>query len=92
MVNNNPKTSNIKKTTEKYRYVTMLHAKEVAGLEADIENGKQMLKNKLVIDDAQAKLLIKVATKQLAVAKAAQRLDMQENIAAYKRGEIEKFW
>lgn len=92
MVKNDPKTSNIKKTTEKYRLITAELTKQSIRIKHDIEVAREMLKNKITSDDAQAKNMLTSGLANKIVNDRALAIDRKENQAAYERGEILKFW
>jgi len=90
MVQNTP--AQRAKATIRYKLITDTIKKGLARLEADLAYGKALLKNSTTRDDAEARNIIKATTSDIAKTKRAVAIDQQENEAAVRRGEINKFW
>lgn len=90
MVKNTP--AQREKQTEFYAYATKLMREHKARLEGEIQFARKMLADKVIGNDPYAKNLLKGAIIQLGIVNKQIQNDIQENVAAFNRGEINKFW
>lgn len=92
MANNSDKSGNKTRTTAKYKQITDLLKDGLLRLEADKKYFEVLTKSKDPRTKKQGDLGVKVTTTQIQRQKAAIANDQAENEAAFRRGEIFKFW
>lgn len=92
MVNNSDKSGNKTRTTNKYSVITSTIK---SGLERLLEDQAYFRQQSKSSDPRIAKNGangLKATTIQIQRQKSAIKIDHAENLAAYRRGEIYKFW
>ena len=92
MVKNSNISGNVTSTTAKYKLVTDTLMSGFLRLQADREYFRVLLRSKNPNEVKQGRNGVTATNIQMARQKAAITLDQRENIAAFNRGEIFKFW
>lgn len=92
MVNNSDKSGNKTKTTEKYKLITKTLEDGLSRLMADKSYYQSMVISTNPQMVRQGKTGLKATIEQIFRHQRAITIDHTENVQAFNRGEINKFW